>query len=270
MPTTVVLVWNQVLLSLHVLGDRTARACALTSLLMAIISISTAPDANPGFWGWFFLLLIGALTMVAITTFVASRHPFVPPADRQHRITAAFTIGVVALIINLFFGISSTILLGLGMLMLARQALRVRPGTFPWLLCATLVTLIPWWIWSALDAWDPDLFLLVPLAALAYLAGSHIREAYAPPDEGARPLSTRGHRLGAWMAVLLGGILIVLAGLASSSSYGWISLAGIVMAVSIAIEAGISRPEDQPGKYSAAICDGAFVFAALCWLIGTT
>lgn len=270
MPTTVVLVWNQVLLSLHVLRDRTAQACALTSLFMAIIAISSAPGADPGFWSWLVLLLIGALSMVAIITFVASRHPLAPPANRQHRVTAAFTLGVSALILNIFFGLASTILLGIGMVMLAWQAARIRPGTFPWLLCATLIILIPWWIWTALDAWDPGLFLLIPLAALAYLSGGHIREAYAEPDDEGRPLSTRGHRLGAWMSVLLGGILIVLAGLVGSSSYAWIALGGIVMAVSVAIEAGISRPEDQPGKYSAAITDGAFVIAAICWLISIT
>jgi hypothetical protein len=269
-PTTVLLVWNQVLSSLHVLRDRTAQACALTSLIVTLIAIATVPDTDPGFWDWFFLLLIGALSMVAIITFVASRQAIVAPADRQHRITAACTIGVIALVLNIFFGLSSTILLGIGMVMLARQAVRVRPGTFPWLLCATLVILIPWWVWSALDAWHPGLFLLIPLAALAYLTGSHIREAYAETDDVRQPLSTRGHRLGAWMGMLLGGILIVIAGLIGSSSYGWISLGGIAMAVLVAIEAGISRPEDQPGKYSAAICDGAFVIAGLCWLISIT
>ncbi|HEV2072447.1 MAG TPA: hypothetical protein VGR29_02285 [Thermomicrobiales bacterium] len=269
-PTTVLLVWNQVLSSLHVLRDRTAQACALTSLIVTLIAIATVPDIVPGFWDWFFLLLIGALSMVAIITFVASRQASVAPADRQHRVTAAFTIGVIALVLNIFFELSSTILLGIGMVMLARQAVRVRPGTFPWLLCATLVILIPWWVWSALDAWHPGLFLLIPLAALAYLTGSHIREAYATTDDAPRPLSTRGHRLGAWMGMLLGGILIVIGGLIGSSSYGWISLGGIAMAVAVAVEAGISRPEDQPGKYSATICDGAFVIGGLCWLISIT
>lgn len=270
MPATVVLVWNQVLSSLHVLRDRTAQACAVTSLLMTMIAIETAPDTSPGFRSWFVLLLVGALSMVAILTFVASRHPGVDAADRQHRVTAAVTVGVLALVLNLFFGLWSTILLALGVFMLARQALRVRPGTFPWLLCATLVTLIPWWIWAALDAWNAGLMMLIPLAALAYLTGSHIREAYAEPENDHPLLSSRGHRLGAWMGMLLGGVLIVIAGLIGSSTYAWISLGGIVMAVAVAVEAGISRPEEQPGKYAAAICDSAFVIAALCWLISIT
>src|SRR5699024_3044132 len=149
------------------------------------------------------------------------------------------------------------------------QALRIRPGVFPWLLCASLVILVPWWIWAALDAWDPGLLLLIPLAALAYLGGSHIRDAYAEAEDD-RVLSARGHRLGAWMAMLLGGIAVVLAGIIGESTYAWVSLGGMTMAIAVAAEAGISRPDDQPGKYASAICDAAFVVTATCWLISIT
>lgn len=270
MPTTLGLVWHQVLASLRVLRDRTAQACAITSLVMTIIAIVTAPDADPGFLNGFGILLIGAVTMLSLITFVASRHPTISPANRQHRVTAAFTFGVVALLLNLFLSFWSAILLALGIVLLARQAVRVRPGTFPWLMCATLVTLIPWWVWSALDSWDHGLFMLLPLAALAYLSGGHIRDAYHPPPLEEPVLTTRGHRLGAWMGMLLGGIVIVLSGLIGESSYPWISLGGIAMAVFVAIEAGMSRPDDHPGRHAAAIIDGAFVFAAVCWLVGIT
>lgn len=271
MPSTAVLVLDQIIASLHVLRDRTARAAAITMLGMTIIAIATAPGVTASFWTWAALLVTGALTMTAIITFVASRERDIAEADRQHRITAAVTIGVIALVFNLFFSLSSTLLLGLGMITLARQALRVRPGIFPWLLCASLVILVPWWIWTALDAWDPGLFMLIPLAALAYLGGSHIRDAYAEHDEeDDRELSSRGHRIGAWIAMLLGGILVVVAGLVGESSYAWVSLGGITMAVAVAAEAGVSRPDDQPGKYAAAICDAAFVTAAICWLVSIT
>lgn len=270
MPTTPGLVWHQVLASLHVLQDRTAQTCAITSLLMTVIAIGSAPDASPGFLSGFGILVIGAVTMMSVITFVASRHPAISPANHQYRVTAAFTFGVVALLLNLFLGFWSTILLALGIILLARQAVRVRPGTFPWLLCATLVTLIPWWVWAALDSWDHGLFMLLPLAALAYLSGGHMRDAYQQPPAEEPVLSTRGHRLGAWMGMLLGGILIVVSGLIGESSYAWISLGGIGMAVFVAIEAGLSRPVDQPGRHAAAICDTAFVFAAVCWLIGIT
>jgi|GEM_PF-4393530 len=271
MPSTAVLVLNQIVASLYVLRDRTAQACAITSLTMTIIAIASAPDVSPGFWSWFGLLLIGALAFLAIITFVASQHPILSPPSRQYRKTAALTLVIAAIVVNLFFSFWSTALLAAGIILLARQAAKSRPGVFPWLLCATLITLIPWWIWSALDTWDSGLLLLFPLAALAWLGGNHIREAYAPRDkEGEWPLSPRGHRLGAWISMLLGGILVVVAGLVGESSYALISLGGITMAVAVALEAGISRPENRPGKYSAALCDGAFVVAAVCWLISIT
>ena len=267
MPSTAVLVMNQILSSLHMLRDRTAQIAAVTSLCMTIIAISTAPSRSPGFWPWFGLLLIGALTMLAILTFVASRHPIISSSSRQYRLTAALTLSAGALALNLLFGFWSTMLLAAGMMLIARQSIRVKPGSFPWLMCATLITLIPWWIWTALGTWDTGLIVLFPLAALAWLSGGHIREAYDDQTDSEHLLSSRGHRLGAWMGMLLGGILIVVAGLIGSSSYAWISLGGIAMVIAVALEAGIPRPEHRPGRYSAAICDGAFVAAALCWLV---
>lgn len=270
MPSTATLVLNQILSSLHILRDRTARTCAITSLFMTVIAIATAPGISPGFWSWSGLLVIGGATMLAVITFVASRHPLLSPSSRQHRVTAAFTLGVLALLINVLFSFWSAVLLAVGMIFLARQSLRIRPGTFPWLLCATLITLIPWWIWTALDAWNGGLLVLFPLAGLAWLSGNHIREASTQCEGVEYPLSPRGHRLGAWMGMLLAGILVVIAGLLGESSYAWISLGGIVMAVAVAVEAGIPRPDDQPGRYAAAICDGSFVIAALCWLVSIT
>jgi hypothetical protein len=69
------------------------------------------------------------------------------------------------------------------------------------------------------------------------------------------------------MGILLGGLLVVLAGLIASASYPWIALGGISSAIFVALEAGVPRPDDQPGRYAGAICDGAFLAAALCWLI---
>lgn len=272
MPTTLVLVWQQVLLSLGVLADRTARIGAGTALAMLLISILAAPDANPGTWSWIGLLLVGALVVVAIVMLVASRLPSLTSADRQHRLTAAVTFGIMGLAINLTFGLWSTILLALAMTLVARQATALKPGVFPWLLCATLVTLVPFWVWSALDAWHTGLLLLFPLAALAYLASGHIRDAYDDDASGTaatceRLLSPRGHRMAAWMGILLGGLLVVLGGLLASASYPWIALGGILAAIFVALEAGVPRPDDQPGRYAGAICDGAFLVAALSWLI---
>ena len=266
MPTTLVLVWQQVLLSLGVLADRTARIGAGTALAMILTSILSAPGAGPGTWGWIRLLLVGATLIVAIVVLVASHETALTPADRQHRLTAAVTFGILGLAINLSFGLWSTILLALAMTLVARQATAIRSGAIPWLLCATLVVLSPFWIWSALDAWRSGLLLLFPLAALAYLSSGHIRDAYAEPA-GERLLSPRGHRMAAWMGMLLGGLLVVGVGILASASYPWIALGGITPAIFVALEAGVPRPEDHPGRYAGAICDGAFVVAARCWLI---
>ncbi len=269
-PNTPVLVWQQVIASLRILADRTVQTTALTALLMTMISIEIAPDATPGAGSWIGLLGIGASAMLSIITWVASNARRLHPADRQHRRTAAVTFAVVALLANFFFGFWSTALLAAAIIAVLRQSRSLRPGEFPWLLNATVVTLIPWWIWTALDSWDPGLLILAPIAALAFLTGQHIREAYAPPPAEDRVLSERGHRYGAWMGMLLGGILVIVAGLVGESDDGWLALGGVTMALAVALEAGARLSPTHPGRTSAAISDLAFAFLAVCWLTSIT
>lgn len=269
-PTTPVLVWQQVLASVRVLADRAAQLSVFTALIMTMISIEIAPDVEPGAGSWLGLLAIGGLSMFAIVTWLASKSRHAHSSDRQHRLTAAVTFAVLALLGNLFFGFWSTLLLAAAMIAVARQARSLRPGQYPWLLNATIITLIPWWIWTALDTWDPGLLILMPLAALAFLTGQHIREAYAPPPAEDRIVSERAHRYGAWMGMLLGGILVIVAGLVGESSYAWLALGGIVMAIAVALEAGVRLSPTHPGRTSAAISDIAFVVTAICWLTSIT
>lgn len=255
---------------MRVLSDRTAQICAVTSLVMTIVSIAIAPDVEPSGGTWFALLAVGALSMLAILTYVASRSIYLSPANRQHRLTAAVTFAVIAFVINIFFGFWSTALLAAAIIALARQARTARPGDFPWIMCATIVTLIPWWVWTALGTWDAGLLILLPLAILAFISGGHIREAYGPPPAEDRVLSVRGHRFGAWMGMLLGGILIIVSGLVGESSHAWLAMGGITMAIAVAMEAGVRISDSLPNKTSAAISDTAFVIAAICWLTSIT
>lgn len=255
---------------MRIRSDRAFQVSAFAAFLVTLVSIEIAPNAEPGAGSWLGLLAIGGLAMLAVVTWVASLSSRAHPSDRQHRQTAAVTFAVIAVALNLFFGFWSTALLATALFAVARQARMLRPGEFPWLLNATVVTLIPWWIWTALDTWDPGLLILLPLAGLAFLTGEHIREAYAPPPADDRILSERGHRYGAWMGMLLGGILIIVAGLIGNSSHGWLALGGITMAVAVALEAGSRLSPTHPGRTSAAISDIAFVVAALCWLTSIT
>lgn len=266
MPEIVVLVGQQIRESLRLLGSQTVRIAALTSLLMTVISLAIAPNVDPGVWSWIGLLLIGGLGMISLLAAIHGNEPGGSPDTRQYRRTAAVTLVTIAIVLNLFFSMLSTCIFALGMFALYRQSTRLRPGTFPWMTCATIVTLIPWWIWTALDDFDAGLLLLIPLAALAYLAGHHIHQAYQDVRDPADPLSPRAHRLGAWIALLLAGILIALAGLLGESVAAWVALGGIVMAVAVALEAGIARPDAQPGRHADTIVNIAFLVSAVCWL----
>lgn len=151
------------------------------------------------------------------------------------------------------------------MFIVVRQARTVRPGQFPWMLSASVVVLIPWWTWSALDAWSIGLFVLLPLAALAFVSADHLRDAYREidPDAETEGLSKRAHRYASWIAMAAGGVLIIVAGLIGATAHAWIALGGIVLALAIPLEAGSKGTSADPARIS----DIAFLLAALCWLI---
>lgn len=265
MPPTLTLVWQQVLTSLHLLKDRHAFFCALTACLVAVTSIAVAPIDHVSPLAWVGLLSIGALSMTAVIAFIASDHHGISIENRQHRQTAALTLAVTAGVLNMMFGFWSTVLLALGMFIIVRQARSVRPGQFPWMLGATIVLLIPWWTWSALDAWSIGLFLLLPLAALAFVSADHLRDAYqnVDPDAPLIGLSNRAHRYASWIAMSAAGVLIVVAGLIGTTSHAWVALGGIVLALAVPLEAGSKGTSADPARIS----DVAFLIAAMCWLI---
>jgi len=218
-------------------------------------------------WEWTRLLLVGVLATLSILSFAASRHVRISLETRRLRILGASALLILALMISLTFGIGSTAIFAVGFTIITLQGVNDRRGTSPWLLIASLCFLIPFWVWTALDAWSGGLFLLVPIAALGLIGDQHMRDSVTPGTQDNDPLSWRAHRFGSWIAILLTALLVAGLGLFTHAGNGWTSLGALVAVGLVAIEAGYARPDHEPRRYAVVLCDMAFIWLAFSWLV---
>lgn len=266
-PTTPALVWHQLLASFGILRDRFAQVSLAAAVVQTIIALGVAPHHVPSVGDTVAVMVIGLLVVTAVVSWIASTDVRAAADERQHRQTAAVTLGVSALVFNAILGLSSTVILALMMALVIRQARRLQPDRFPWVLTAGLLTLIPWWVWTAIESWDAGLLMLVPLVGLAWISAEHLRLGQELPGPNEAHLSSKGHRFAAWIAMLGGGALLVLAGMIGHEANAWLALGGIVMVIGVAAEAGAPSQGAMPGRYSIAISNLAFYLAAICWLV---
>jgi len=267
MPPPLSGIWFQIIASVSLLRYRSVQWSVLAGFVTLWFVAMLAPVSTVTSWDWTRLLLIAILSTLSILSFAASRHLRISLETRRLRIIGASVLFVLALIVSLTFGIGSTAIFSLGFTCITLQAVHDRRSTTPWLLIASLGFFIPFWIWTALDAWTGGLLLLIPIAALALIGDQHMRESVTPVTRDGDPLSWRAHRFGSWIAILLAALLIVVVGLITGAAHGWASLGAIGAVALIALEAGYPRPENEPRRYAVLIGDVAFIWIAFCWLV---
>lgn len=267
MPGTMQTMYSQVTDALALLRDRRVQLCVGVALLVTILAGWLAPAARSSGWDWLRFSIILALSTVAVLVQLdagAERHA---PAGRQSRLLGVATFILLAIVLNATFGFVPTLVYSVSFSLVVLEAMRDRRGRAPWLMCLLLVMVIPSWVWTALDAWDPGLLLLLPIAALALLSDGHIRSAVANGDELAPGgLSMRGHRLGSWIGVLAVALLILVVGVLTSVSNTWVAFGAIGAIVLIALEGGLPASRSQPRR-STILVDLSLAWLALAWLI---
>jgi len=260
-------IWLQIIASASLLRYRSVQWNVVAGFVALWFVAILAPGRVVTAWDWTRLLLLGALATLSILSFAASRHLRISLETRRLRILGASSLLILALIVSLTFGIGSTAIFMVGFTIITLQAVNDRRGSSPWLLIASLCFLIPFWVWTALDAWSGGLFLLIPIAALGLIGDQHMRDSVTPATQDDDPLSWRAHRFASWIAILLTALVVTGVGLITHAGNGWTSLGAIVAVGLIAIEAGFARPEKEPRRYAVFLCDLAFIWLAFSWLV---
>lgn len=228
---------------------------------MTFIAMLSAPGPHSG-WAIFWLVVASILAAACLTEIHLAR-------AIEHPRTALTALGAAALsaLVALILSMALDPLSGL-MLIVLLGVLAYTGKHRPFVTAALTVALVPWWVWMALDRWHWQLLLLVPLVGMGLIAVSHLLDTHAWPDDDDRIMPARAHRAAAWLVIALSGIVLMLLGLMSDASRPFLALAGIVLALSIPLEAGAGSTGRNSARQSIRIVVSAYLIAIACWLVG--
>jgi MFS family permease len=253
--------------AMSLLGRRPIQVALALAAATVLLSIVLAPDTNPSTSEWVRIILIGVFGIGAILAFASSQATSTDPTDRSQRLVVAGVLVAIAIVLNLTFSLGSTILLSLGFTIAAFMTSNAATALSPWRLVGTILALIPFWVWSALDAWTWLLLVLIPVAALAVIADGHMRAAVGPADTSDGLLSARAHRLASWSGVLGVAVITLAAALVSDASNGVNALGALGAILLVGLEAGSHPAAPVRSRRSISITDAALLWVALCWIV---
>lgn len=252
----------------QVLARRSVQLGAGIVAASLLLSIVLAPAASASGWDWLRLWLSALCGGLAVLFLHLSQHGDPAESEDQQQILLAGVLVVIGFAINLTFSPATTGFYALGLiaagfLALARQrTISGRDGG------AIIAALVPFWVWSALDAWTAGLLLLLPLIAVGVIVDGHMRRA-STGDSEPGGLTPRGHRLAAWLGVLGSALGVALISLLTGHALAISALAGVGAIVLVALEA--ASPSAAEGSWrisSVTMIDAAMAWIALCWLAG--
>lgn len=228
---------------------------------MALVAMLAAPGEHSS-WSMFWLVVATILAAIALTSVQIARANDEPRTALTILSAAALT-GMAAMMISMIMRPLSGLFL-----VLVLALLIVSGKNRPFVTAALSVILAPWWIWLALGQWYWQLIVLAPLISMGMVAVSHLLDTHAWPEDMERILPARAHRWAAWLLMTLSGIMLMLAGLTSDVSRPLLALAGIVLALAIPLEAGFGATKSASARTSIRIVAGAYLIAAVSWLVG--
>ncbi len=227
---------------------------------MTLIAMLSAPGAHSG-WSLFWLVVASLLSAACLTEVHLAR-------AIEHPRTVITTLGAAALsaLVALVLTMALNPLSGL-MLILLLGMLAYTGKERPFVTAALTVALVPWWVWMALDQWHWQLLVLLPLVGMGLIAVSHLLDTHAWPDDVKRIMPARAHRAAAWLIIALSGIGLMLLGLMADARRPFLALAGIVLALSVPLEAGFGSTSRRSAQQSIRIVVSAYLIAVACWLV---
>ena len=272
MPLALVMIRMPVAASLALLRHRDARQSAVVALVIAVLATWFAPDTASSWLDWTRILLAVGVGALGVLMLIAARDHTIQLAERQQRLVGAGVLVLIAIVLSATFTFGAAIVFSIGFSLLAVLAAWDGPTGSAWQFRGLLGVTIPIWVWTALQAWDWGLLVLVPLAVLAFISDGHVRDAATArgsdtTTHAGTKLSRRAHRLGSWLGILGSALLILTIGLVSDATDTWVALGAIGAIVCVGIDAGLPGSGTAAARRSISLCDAGLAWIAFCWMV---
>ena len=226
----------------------------LASLAIVVVAGIVAPGDGPGPWSSLRVLAIWLLLSLSLATIIG-----VGTGHRTAREASPLVVWgalVLAILIALTFDVLALSLTVLGMILLLVTAPTSNHALTFW---TVVVTITPLWVWSAFEAWDRWLLMLVPIAAIGLVSLEHaVRAGHAG---GSMP-----ETLAAWLGLLALAGATLLVALLGPIDPSWSTSA----ALSVATLAGIdlARARFRSVRLSPVVLPAfALALIAFGWLV---
>lgn len=259
---------HHLLASRTLLRRRQVQVATATAAIVTILAAALAPDTSPATWDWIRILLIGLLGAGSVLMFASAQLLAEDASDRRPRLGIAGVLVTVALLLNLTFTFGTALVFSIGFTVIVLIATGENTYRTSRTIASALIATIPFWVWSALEAWTWGLLLLIPLAAIGVIGAGHMRAATGLAGGNETLLTPRGHRLASWLGVLGSALLALVAGLLSDASNGVVALGAVGAIVLVGLEAGSPQASASTSRTSSVtIADAALLWVALCWIV---
>lgn len=201
----------------------------LASLAIVVVAGIVAPGDGPGIWTWLRILAIWLLIALPLGTIVE--------VGAGRRVASGVSPLVIwgalglAVLISLSFDVLATALTVLGVVVLLLAAPSAGHALAFWV---AAVTITPLWVWSAFDAWDRWLLMLVPIAAIGLISLEHaVRAGHAGGDPA--------QSLAAWIGLLATAATTLLVVVVGSIDPSWSTAAALAVAALAVLDLALSR-----------------------------
>ncbi|MBA2467837.1 MAG: hypothetical protein H0V37_00355 [Chloroflexia bacterium] len=267
MPVSLAHVGQHLLASRTLLRRRPVQVAIGIAAVATILAVVLAPETTPSTWDWVRILLIGLLGAGSVLMFASALLPATDAPERRALLLIAAVLVAVALAINLTFTLGTALIFSIGFTVVVLVATENRDYRTPRLVSGALIAAIPFWVWSALQAWTWGLLLLIPLAAIGVISDGHMRAAVAPSEDADSLLTPRAHRLACWLGIFGSALITLVAGLLSGAANGVVALGAVGAIVLVGLEAGTPPSPAPSSQTSVALAEAALLWVAVCWIV---
>lgn len=232
---------------------------AVAGLCLVVFAGLIAPGESPGVWVWIRMLLAACSAGLALAVIDTSR---TDASAAQHRSGSLLVAGVFLLVTIVLSATFTTLtvimaLLVLGLVLLHQNA---RGPSSLAVLWALLGILVPFWVWSAFDAWDRLLLLLIPLGVVGIISLEHALRADLYND-------VVRERFAAWLGILAMTAMLLIGSLTASIDAQWVVNGAIVTVLLAAADLVPARRSFADALPSITLPAVALLVLMLTWLV---
>lgn len=201
---------------------------AALGLALIVAAGIIAPGDAPGNWSWVGILLAAMAAGTAIMLLDRFGIEGTEENERHLSMVIAAVLLLAAVAISALFSVL-TLLFSIVILILVVFHLAARGPSSPIVFWTLVGTLVPFWVWSAFEAWDRWLLMLIPLGIVGMVALEHALRSDLVKD-------SQREGFAAWIGVTIVAATFLMTGMGIDAEIRWVAMGAGAVAILAAVD----------------------------------